>query len=73
MNDVYGEYNLTMPGGKVLLTVSNIVKRYISGAETLHILKGINFELEKGKNSGICPLSHEQFWARFGQKMLFKI
>ena len=23
-------------------------------------------ELEKGEKSGICPLSHEEFWKQFG-------
>ncbi|MDR0324246.1 MAG: ABC transporter ATP-binding protein [Treponema sp.] len=33
---------------KILLRAKNIVKNYISGAETLHILKGINLEIEEG-------------------------
>jgi lipoprotein-releasing system ATP-binding protein len=43
--------------GKVLLKVTNIVKNYISGAETLHILKGINFEIEEGKSAAISGQS----------------
>jgi len=39
--------------GNILLRVSNIVKNYVSGAETLHILRGINFEIEKGKSAAI--------------------
>ncbi|MCL2810031.1 MAG: ABC transporter ATP-binding protein [Treponema sp.] len=35
----------------------NIVKNYISGAETLHILKGINFEIEEGKTVAISGQS----------------
>ena len=43
--------------GNILLKVSNIVKNYISGAETLHILKGINFEVEEGKSAAISGQS----------------
>jgi len=39
--------------GNVLLKVNNIVKNYVSGDETLHILKGINFEIEEGKSVAI--------------------
>jgi len=42
---------------KILLKVSNIVKNYVSGAETLHILKGINFEIEEGKTAAISGQS----------------
>jgi len=42
---------------KILLTVSNIVKNYSSGNETLHILKGINFEIEEGKSAAISGQS----------------
>jgi len=41
----------------ILLKVSHIVKNYISGAETLHILKGINFEIEEGKSVAISGQS----------------
>ncbi|MCL2806384.1 MAG: ABC transporter ATP-binding protein [Treponema sp.] len=41
----------------IMLKVSNIVKNYISGAETLHILKGINFEIEKGLSAAIRGIS----------------
>jgi lipoprotein-releasing system ATP-binding protein len=43
--------------GKILLKVTNIVKNYVSGAETLHILKGINFEIEEGKSAAISGQS----------------
>ncbi len=43
--------------GKILLKVINIVKNYVSGAETLHILKGINFEIEEGKSVAISGQS----------------
>jgi lipoprotein-releasing system ATP-binding protein len=42
---------------KVLLKVTNIVKNYVSAAETLHILKGINFEIEEGKSLSINGMS----------------
>jgi lipoprotein-releasing system ATP-binding protein len=42
---------------KVLLKVTNIVKNYISGAETLHILKGINFEIGQGCSAAISGQS----------------
>jgi len=42
---------------KNLLKVINIVKNYTSGAETLHILKGIDFEIEKGKTAAITGIS----------------
>lgn len=35
----------------------NVVKNYISGAETLNILKGIKFEVEKGKSLAISGQS----------------
>ena len=40
-----------------LLRVTNIVKNYISGTETLHILKGINFEIEEGKTAAVMGIS----------------
>jgi lipoprotein-releasing system ATP-binding protein len=41
----------------VLVKVTNIVKNYISGDETLYILKGINFEIEKGKSAAVQGIS----------------
>jgi len=43
--------------GNVLLRVKNIVKNYVSGTEILHILKGINFEIEEGKSVAISGQS----------------
>jgi lipoprotein-releasing system ATP-binding protein len=34
--------------GEILIRSENIVKNYISGDETLHILKGISFEIPRG-------------------------
>jgi len=42
---------------KPLLNVLSIVKNYISGTETLHILKGINLEVEEGKSVAISGQS----------------
>ncbi|MCL2185242.1 MAG: ABC transporter ATP-binding protein [Treponema sp.] len=42
---------------KVLLRVNNLVKNYISGTETLYILKGINFEIEQGLSVAISGIS----------------
>jgi lipoprotein-releasing system ATP-binding protein len=42
---------------KVLLKVTNIVKNYVSGAETLNILKGINFEINEGISAAISGRS----------------
>jgi len=38
---------------KILLKITNIVKNYVSGTEILHILKGINFEIEEGASVAI--------------------
>jgi lipoprotein-releasing system ATP-binding protein len=34
--------------GEILIRVEKIVKNYISGAETLHILKGVSVEIKRG-------------------------
>ena len=41
----------------VLLKVCDIVKNYVSGTETLHILQGINLEIEQGKTAAISGQS----------------
>ncbi|MDR1286923.1 MAG: ABC transporter ATP-binding protein [Treponema sp.] len=41
----------------IILRVSGIVKNYLSGAETLHILKGISFEIERGASLAITGRS----------------
>ncbi|MDR2305412.1 MAG: ABC transporter ATP-binding protein [Treponema sp.] len=38
-----------MSDGPVLVRIEDIVKDYVSGVETLHILKGISLEIETGK------------------------
>jgi lipoprotein-releasing system ATP-binding protein len=42
---------------KIMLKASNIVKNYISGNETLHILKGIDFEIGEGKSASVSGQS----------------
>jgi len=42
---------------KIMLKVENIVKNFASGAETLHILKGINLEVEQGTAAAISGQS----------------
>jgi len=49
MNDVNQE--------KIMLKAENIVKNYISGNETLHILRGINFEIAEGKSAAVSGQS----------------
>jgi len=41
----------------ILLKVSGIVKNYVSTAETLHILQGIEFDIEEGKSAAIMGIS----------------
>ena len=45
------------PEKKILLKITNIVKNYVSGTETLHILKGIDFEIEEGASVAISGQS----------------
>jgi len=42
---------------KNLVRTENIIKNYISGAETLYILKGINLEIEEGASAAISGQS----------------
>ena len=42
---------------KILLRVKNIVKNYISGAETLHVLRGIDFEIGEGSSVAVSGQS----------------
>jgi lipoprotein-releasing system ATP-binding protein len=41
----------------ILLRVTNIVKNYVSGTETLNILKGINFEIGEGMSAAVSGRS----------------
>ena len=41
----------------ILVKTENIVKNYVSGAETLHILKGINLQIEEGTSLSITGQS----------------
>jgi len=42
---------------KVFIGAENIIKNYVSGTETLHILKGISLEIEKGMSVAISGQS----------------
>ncbi|MCL2440895.1 MAG: ABC transporter ATP-binding protein [Treponema sp.] len=46
-----------LQNSSILIKIDNIVKNYISGTETLHILKGINYRIEKGKSVAISGQS----------------
>jgi len=41
----------------ILIRAENLVKNYISGNETLHILKGINLEIGKGMSAAVSGQS----------------
>jgi len=41
----------------ILVRAQNIVKNYVSGTETLHILKGINLQIEEGMSAAITGQS----------------
>jgi len=42
---------------KFIVRTRNIVKNYVSGTETLHILKGINLQIEEGMSAAITGQS----------------
>jgi lipoprotein-releasing system ATP-binding protein len=42
---------------EILVRCENMVKNYLSGAETLHILKGVSFEIERGTATAISGQS----------------
>ena len=42
---------------KILIRAENIVKNYLSGTETLHILKGINLNIEEGASVAVSGQS----------------
>jgi lipoprotein-releasing system ATP-binding protein len=46
-----------VPQGNILIKAQNIVKNYVSGNEMLHILKGVNLEIERGKSLSISGQS----------------
>jgi lipoprotein-releasing system ATP-binding protein len=43
--------------GEFLVQVNGIVKDYVSGAETLHILKGVSFNLRRGETAAVTGRS----------------
>jgi len=42
---------------KIIIRVRNLVKSYVSGEETLHILRGINFDIERGSTVAVSGQS----------------
>jgi lipoprotein-releasing system ATP-binding protein len=42
---------------EILVKINNLVKNYVSGAETLYILRGISFEVEQGTSIAITGQS----------------
>ena len=42
---------------KILIKTENIIKNYISGTETLYILKGINLQIERGQSAAVSGQS----------------
>ena len=47
----------TVIGGRAAIRVRDLVKKYVSGAEDLHILRGINFDVEQGSTVAISGQS----------------
>ena len=47
----------TVVGNLPLVRVRNLMKSYVSGAETLHILRGINFDVEYGNTVAVSGQS----------------
>jgi lipoprotein-releasing system ATP-binding protein len=54
MSNDPGELNT---GGAIMVRAEHIVKNYISGAETLHILKGVSFEIPAGLSVAVSGQS----------------
>jgi lipoprotein-releasing system ATP-binding protein len=44
-------------GGEIMVRAENIVKNYVSGAETLRILKGVSFTIPKGRSAAVSGQS----------------
>ena len=44
-------------GGEIMVRAENIVKQYVSGAETLHILKGVSFAIPQGLSVAVSGQS----------------
>jgi lipoprotein-releasing system ATP-binding protein len=42
---------------EIMVRAENIVKNYVSGAETLHILKGVSFEIPRGISAAVTGQS----------------
>jgi lipoprotein-releasing system ATP-binding protein len=46
-----------MSNAKIMVRAENIVKNYLSGAETLRILKGVSFEIAQGLSAAVSGRS----------------
>jgi lipoprotein-releasing system ATP-binding protein len=49
--------NDTTPDDRILVRVDSIVKDYVSGAETLHILRGVSLNLRRGETAAVTGQS----------------
>lgn len=47
----------TNPSADIMVRVENIVKNYVSGTETLYILKGVSFDIPKGLSAAVSGQS----------------
>jgi lipoprotein-releasing system ATP-binding protein len=47
----------TTPDGNVLVRLDSIVKDYVSGSETLHILRGVSLSLDRGETAAVTGQS----------------
>ena len=47
----------TAAGGQPLIRIRNLVKNYVSGAEVLHLLRGINFDVAQGSTVAVSGQS----------------
>jgi lipoprotein-releasing system ATP-binding protein len=43
--------------GKIIVKVRDLIKNYTSSSETLHILRGLNFDIEQGESASITGSS----------------
>jgi lipoprotein-releasing system ATP-binding protein len=55
MSNVSGEES--NPPAGIMVRADNIVKNYVSGTETLHILKGVSFDIPKGLSAAVSGQS----------------
>jgi len=57
VNELNEMNELNVAGSGILVRVSDIAKQYISGTETLHVLKGLSFEIKRGISAAISGQS----------------